>query len=66
MESFRHTLFDGPPELHLDTELTAYSEISLKYEQQRDVCWLLERTPEHAIRTVDRNTQALVDRFAEE
>ena len=66
VESFRRTLFDGPPELHLDTELTAYSEISLKYEQQRDVCWLLERSPERAIRTVDRNTQALIDRFAEQ
>lgn len=66
VESFRHTIFDGPPKLHMDTDLTAYSEITLKYEQQRDVCWLLERSPENAIRTVDRNTQALVDRFAEE
>ena len=66
VESFRHTIFDGPPKLHMDTDLTAYSEISLKYEQQRDVCWLLERSPERAIRAVDRNTQALVDRFAEE
>ena len=66
VESFRHTIFDGPPKLHMDTDLTAYSEITLKYEQQRDVCWLLERSPENAIRTVDRNTQALVDRFAQQ
>ena len=66
IESFHRTLFDGPPKLHMDTDLTAYSEISLKYEQQRDVCWLLERSPERAVRTLDRNTQALVDRFAEQ
>lgn len=66
VDSFHHALFDGPPKLHMDTDLTAYAEISLKYEQQRDVCWLLERSPDKAIRTVDRNAQALVDRFAEQ
>lgn len=63
VESFRRTLFDQSPRLHLDTNLTAYSEIMQKYEQQRDVCWLLERTPEKAIDTVDKNAQALIDRF---
>ena len=52
--------------MHLDTELTAYTEITQKYEQQRDVCWLLERSPEKAIDTVDKNAQALIDRFEED
>ena len=47
-------------------ELTAYTEITQKYEQQRDVCWLLERSPEKAIDTVDKNAQALIDRFEED
>jgi multiple sugar transport system substrate-binding protein len=65
VDSFRHALFGRRPRLHMDTDLTAYAEITLKYEQQRDVCWLLERSPRRAIDTVDSNTQALIDRFQE-
>ncbi|MGP5199048.1 ABC transporter substrate-binding protein [Brachybacterium alimentarium] len=66
VDSFRRTLFEDQPRMHLDTELTAYTEITQKYEQQRDVCWLLERSPEKAIDTVDKNAQALIDRFEED
>ncbi|WP_240613431.1 ABC transporter substrate-binding protein [Brachybacterium endophyticum] len=66
VDSFRRTLFEDDPRLHLDTELTAYAEITQKYEQQRDVCWLLEQTPQKAIKTVDNNAQALIDRFQED
>ncbi|WP_193105187.1 ABC transporter substrate-binding protein [Brachybacterium sp. FME24] len=66
VDSFRRTLFEDQPRMHLDTELTAYTEITQKYEQQRDVCWLLERSPTKAIETVDKNAQALIDRFEED
>lgn len=66
VDSFRRTLFEDEPRMHLDTELTAYTEITQKYEQQRDVCWLLERSPAKAIDTVDKNAQALIDRFEED
>lgn len=66
VDSFRHTLFKNDPKVHMDTDLTAYSEITQKYEQQRDVCWLLERSPQKAIDTVDKNTQALIDRYQED
>jgi hypothetical protein len=29
------------------------------------VCWLLEETPQKAIETVDKNAQALIDRYQE-
>jgi multiple sugar transport system substrate-binding protein len=63
--SFRRVLFDEDPKLVVDTDLTAIAEITQKYEQQRDVCWLLERSPQKAIDTVDKNAQALIDRFQE-
>jgi multiple sugar transport system substrate-binding protein len=63
--SFRRVLFDDDPKLVVDTDLTAIAEITQKYEQQRDVCWLLERSPQKAIETVDKNAQALIDRFQE-
>lgn len=63
VDSFRRVLFDADPKLVVDTELDAIAEITQKYEQQRDVCWLLERTPQKAIDTVDQNAQALIDRF---
>ncbi|GAA1488760.1 ABC transporter substrate-binding protein [Brachybacterium sacelli] len=66
VDSFRRTLFEDEPRMHLDTELTAYTEITQKFEQQRDVCWLLERSPTKAIETVDRNAQALIERFEED
>ncbi|MGP9683353.1 ABC transporter substrate-binding protein [Brachybacterium sp. AOP3-A1-3] len=66
VDSFRRTLFEDQPRMHLDTELTAYTEITQKYQQQRDVCWLLERTPQKAIENVDSNAQALIDRFEED
>ena len=49
VESFRRTLFENDPKLLTDTDLTAVAEITHAYEQQRDVCWLLERSPEQAI-----------------
>ncbi|MFC7465718.1 ABC transporter substrate-binding protein [Brachybacterium sp. GCM10030252] len=64
--SFRHTLFDNGPKLLTDTNLTAVAEITHTYEQQRDVCWLLERTPERAITTIHADADALIERFRED
>lgn len=65
VDSFRTTLFDDDPKLHVDTDLTAVAEITQTYEQQRDVCWLLERSPDSAIQAIHSNTDALIERFGE-
>ncbi|MFC0673189.1 ABC transporter substrate-binding protein [Brachybacterium hainanense] len=66
VESFRRTLFATDPRLFVDTDLTAVAEITQTYEQQRDVCWLLERTPEAAVATIHADADALIDRFRED
>ncbi|MDN5687057.1 MAG: extracellular solute-binding protein, partial [Brachybacterium sp.] len=66
VDSFRRTLFEADPKLHVDTNLTAVAEITQTYEQQRDVCWLLERTPERAIDAIDADADALIERFRED
>lgn len=66
VESFSRTLFKNPPKLLTDTDLTAVAEITQKYEQQRDVCWLLERSPEQAISTIHADADALIQRFRED
>lgn len=66
VDSFRRTLFDNDPKLHVDTDLTAVAEITQTYEQQRDVCWLLERSPTSAIEAVHANADALIARFGED
>lgn len=66
VESFRRVLFEDDPKLLTDTDLTAVAEITQTYEQQRDVCWLLERSPEKAIATVDADAHALIQRFRED
>ncbi|MGP9538101.1 ABC transporter substrate-binding protein [Brachybacterium sp. AOP43-C2-M15] len=65
VDSFRRTLFDDDPRLYSDTDLTAVAEITHTYEQQRDVCWLLERSPERTIRTIHSDADALIERFGE-
>lgn len=66
VESFRRTLFENDPQLLTDTDLTAVAEITHAYEQQRDVCWLLERSPEQAISTIHADADALIQRFRED
>ncbi|MGP5198632.1 ABC transporter substrate-binding protein [Brachybacterium alimentarium] len=66
VESFRRTLFEDDPKLLTDTNLTAVAEITQTYEQQRDVCWLLERSPERAIDTIHADADALIERFRED
>lgn len=65
VDSFRSTLFESDPKLLTDTDLTAVAEITHTYEQQRDVCWLLERSPEKAISTIHADADALIERFGE-
>lgn len=65
VDSFRRTLFDDNPKLHVDTDLTAVAEITQIYEQQRDVCWLLERSPTAAIEAIHADADALIERFGE-
>ena len=65
VDSFRRTLFESDPKLLTDTDLTAVAEITHTYEQQRDVCWLLERSPEKAISTIHADADALIERFGE-
>ncbi|MGO2048581.1 MAG: ABC transporter substrate-binding protein, partial [Brachybacterium tyrofermentans] len=66
VSSFRRTLFENDPKLLADTDLTAVAEITQVYEQQRDVCWLLERSPERAIDTIHADADALIQRFRED
>ncbi|MDN5601507.1 MAG: extracellular solute-binding protein [Brachybacterium sp.] len=66
VDSFRRTLFETAPKLLTDTDLTAVAEITHAYEQQRDVCWLLERSPEKAISTIHADADALIQRFRED
>lgn len=62
LESFRRVVLDSGPKLATDTKLTGFPEISLAYEQQRDLCWLGEKTPREAIREVDRLANAAIAR----
>lgn len=66
VDSFRRVLFEDDPKLLTDTDLTAVAEITQAYEQQRDVCWLLERTPQKAISTIAADADALITRFRED
>lgn len=66
VDSFRRTLFESDPKLLTDTDLTAVAEISHTYEQQRDVCWLLERAPDRAIDAIHADADALIQRFRED
>lgn len=63
VDSFRRVLFEAEPECVVDTNLTAYPDINLAWEQQRDVCWIGERSPEAAIDSVDSQAQAAIERF---
>jgi multiple sugar transport system substrate-binding protein len=63
VESFRRVLFDDEPELFVDTNLTAFPEITLANEQQRDVCWIGERSPEDAIASIDAQATAAIERY---
>lgn len=61
-ESFRRVLFDRSPKLVVDTVLTAYPEIELAYQQQRDLCWIGEKSAASAIAEVDAQADAAVAR----
>lgn len=63
VDSFRRVLFDTEPELVVDTDLTAFPEISLAVQQQHDLCWIGERSPEHAIAEIDRQAAAAIERY---
>lgn len=65
VDSFRRVLFEDDPKLHVDTDLTAVAEITHTFEQQRDVCWLLERSPERAIDAIHADANALIERYRE-
>ncbi|MVA74437.1 extracellular solute-binding protein [Auraticoccus sp. F435] len=62
VDSFRHAMFTSEPKLMTDTNLTAVPEISLAVEQQRDLCWIGERTPAEAVSTIDELADAAIRR----
>jgi multiple sugar transport system substrate-binding protein len=63
--SFRRVLFDDPPQLYVDSELTAYAEIALAVKQQQDLCWIGERSPADAVGSIDAQATAAIERFRE-
>ena len=63
VDSFRRVLFDQDPRLFVDTELTATPEITHAFEQQRDLCWLGERSAEDAVAAVHARAQAAIERY---
>lgn len=66
VDSFRRVLFTDEPELFVDTNLTAFPEISLAVKQQSDVCWIGERSPADAVSAIDRQAAAAIDRFGKD
>ncbi len=66
VDSFRRVLFDDPPKLFVDTELTAYPEIQLATEQQRDLCWIGEKDPRDAVDDLRDNADAAIARFGDD
>jgi multiple sugar transport system substrate-binding protein len=62
VESFHRVLVDHDPKLVVDSELTAYPEIELAYTQQRDLCWLNEKSAESAIDAATSLADAAITR----
>lgn len=63
VDSFRRVLLEQQPRYHADWHFTALTEIAHTIEQQRDVCWILEKSPEAAVETMDRTVASLIQRF---
>jgi multiple sugar transport system substrate-binding protein len=62
VESFRRVVLDAEPKLATDTKLAGFPEMDLAYGQQRDLCWLGEKSPRDAIRDVYRLANAAIAR----
>ncbi|RCK70157.1 ABC transporter substrate-binding protein [Desertihabitans brevis] len=63
VESFRRTLFTDEPKLMTDTILSAVPEISLVSEQQRNLCWIGEKSPADAVASIDALADAAIRRY---
>lgn len=63
VESFRRVVLDAEPRLATDTRLTGFPEISLAMKQQRDLCWLGEKSAAAAIQDVRRVADAAIARY---
>ncbi|WP_241994846.1 ABC transporter substrate-binding protein [Kribbella sp. VKM Ac-2568] len=62
LDSFQRVVLDAEPKLATDTKLAGFPEINLAYGQQRDLCWLGEKSPGPAIREVYRLANAAIAR----
>jgi multiple sugar transport system substrate-binding protein len=62
VESFRRVVLEAEPKLATDTKLSGFPEINLAFGQQRDLCWLGEKSPGDAIREVYRLANAAIAR----
>ncbi|HEY9291547.1 MAG TPA: extracellular solute-binding protein [Microlunatus sp.] len=62
VESFHRVLVQHKPKLVVDSELTAYPEIELAFNQQRDLCWLNEKSAESAIEEARKLADAAIHR----
>ncbi|WP_063745909.1 ABC transporter substrate-binding protein [Kribbella catacumbae] len=62
LDSFRRVVLQAEPKLATDTKLAGFPEITLAYNQQRDLCWLGEKAPGPAIREVYRLANAAIAR----
>ncbi len=63
VSSFRRVLLDEGIKLSGDTNLTAYPEIHLACTQQRNLCWIDEKSPEDAVRAIDARAEAAIERY---
>ncbi|TDO49388.1 multiple sugar transport system substrate-binding protein [Kribbella sp. VKM Ac-2527] len=62
VDSFNKVVLTKEQKLATDTRLTGFPEISLAYNQQRDLCWLGEKDPAPAIDEVRRLADAAIAR----
>lgn len=62
VDSFRAAMFTDEPKLMTDTTLTAVPEIAQISSQQRDVCWIGERSPAEAVQTMLDQADAAIRR----
>lgn len=61
-DSVRWSMFDHAPKIGIEKNLTAYAEIDQSYKQQRDLCWIGEKSPQQAAHTVDRQARSAISR----
>lgn len=64
VDSFHRVLVDHQPKLVVDSQLAGYPEIELAYSQQRDLCWLGEKSPAAAIDEAEQLADAAIRRNA--